>query len=115
MQAKKLSLTSGENFKIGAILVKGNRILSMGVNNRKTHPKAEGPHRNVHAEFQAILNAGLTDTEGAVCYVYRATKDGKNALSRPCISCTKLLKEAKIKKVYYSKAEYPFWDEEEYV
>ncbi len=114
MQAQKLSLASGEHFKIGAIIVKGNRILGMGVNSRKSHPKAKGPFKSTHAEHQAILNAGLTDTEGAVCYVYRATKDGKSACSKPCKSCTDLLKNAGIKTVFSSKKELPFWEEERY-
>lgn len=109
MQCKKLSRASRQHFKVGSILVKGNRILSYGVNSSKTHPMARGPFNALHAEHQAICNALIAQTRGATLYVYRETRDGNSANSKPCLRCTELLKLAGVKDVYFSSKEWPYY------
>lgn len=112
MHAKKIAKLSQEHFKIGAVIVKGNRIMGLGVNCRKSHPKANGPHRNIHGEHAAILNAGLNNLQGASAFIFRERRDTSPGISRPCNSCLNLLQEAKIKKIVYSINEYPYYNEE---
>lgn len=109
MQCQKLSKTSREKFKVGSIIVKGNRILSMGVNSSKTNPKSNSRFKGRCAEFNAVFGAGLNELRGATAFVYRGTKDGCPGNSKPCQSCHNLLRKTKIKKVYFSIAEFPFW------
>ena len=95
---------------MGAVIVKGSRILGMGVNSSKTHPKSNGRFKTVHAEHQAIISCGLADLNNAVIYVYRETKDKHPAMAKPCDACSSLLKSLGIKKVFYSKKDFPFYD-----
>ena len=113
-QAKKIANLSNERFKVGAIVTKGNRILGLGVNVNKTHPKSNGRFKTLHAEHSAILDAGLNELQGSTVYVFRSTKDTLPANSKPCPSCYKLLKEAGVKEVYFSLPEFPYYGVEVY-
>ena len=62
-------------------------------------------HRGcVHAETDALIplikdNVDLTN---ASIYIFRAHKNGSNALARPCPGCESLIRACGIKKVYYT-------------
>lgn len=113
--ARKVSKKSTYKIQVGSCIIKGNRILGLGCNSTKTHPKATTRANKIHAEHQALIDAGINELEGSVAFVYRETKDGKAANSKPCASCEALLREAGIKKVYYSLDTFPFWGVDEYV
>ena len=100
------------NTKVGACIVKDNRVLSLGYNgaprgfNDNLVPLGKGQtlpliqRKNTfmcHAELNAILNyrGSLSDLEGASIYI---------TLS-PCHECTKALAQLKIKEIIY-KDEY---------
>lgn len=108
--AKKLSHKSEHKFKLGAVIVKGNRVMGIGYNSTKTHPKAKTRFKTLHAEHDALLDTGLNDVKGATAYVYRETKDGCPACAKPCPACQEIFKTAGIKKVYYSVENYPYWE-----
>jgi deoxycytidylate deaminase len=100
--AKKVSKFSNHNkFKLGCVIVKGSKIVSVGVNNVKTHPRSTHPHHSLHSEMAAILLA-KQDLCGCEIYVYREIKNGTPALARPCIYCWPFIAEAGIKKIHYS-------------
>ncbi|MFX1391141.1 MAG: cytidine/deoxycytidylate deaminase family protein [Promethearchaeota archaeon] len=98
--------------KVGAVLVKDDHILSTGYNGapsgmqhctldicvRKHLKSAEKPElcRGVHAEINCIIQAALHGTaiEGNTS-LYSTTF--------PCMSCLKLIINAKIKKLYYKE------------
>lgn len=91
--------------KVGACIVKNNRILSTGYNgfpnnlSDEDYPWTKGnedPTKNkyyyvVHAELNAILNARVA-IEGATLYVNKF----------PCNECAKAIIQSGIKKVIYS-------------
>jgi deoxycytidylate deaminase len=112
--ARKVSKTVDYKFRHGTVIAKGSRVLGLGVNSNKTHPKSTSRFKTVHSEHQALINSGLSEIQGATAYVYRETRDGVPAMSKPCSSCTKLLKDAGVRKVYFSINVWPFWGEEEY-
>ena len=91
-------------FRLGAILVYKNSIVSVGMNSYKTHPlmaaRTEWPF--LHAEQHAIVRAGVDNCEGLDLYVARVLKNNELALSRPCSVCAKLIRNVGIKNVYYS-------------
>ena len=91
-------------FRLGAILVHKNSIVSVGMNSYKTHPlmaaRTEWPF--LHAEQHAIIRAGVDNCEGLDLYVARVLKNNELALSKPCDVCAKLIKNVGIKNVYYS-------------
>lgn len=100
---KKLSQHSDHHqHKLGAVIVKKNKILGIGFNKVKTHTKSPHKFNMLHAEISAILNTDPKDLEGSSIYVYRERKDGKLGNARPCIYCYQLIYKYKIKKIYYS-------------
>jgi formylglycine-generating enzyme required for sulfatase activity len=86
-----------ERNKVGAVLVKDNKIISTGYNgtatgtdncceeNNKTLPTV------IHAELNAILNATTNDLEGSSMYITLA----------PCLSCASLIIQKGISSIYY--------------
>lgn len=70
-------------YKMGAAVVKGGSIISVGFN-----------HRSIHAEESAIRRRNV---RGCDIYVARQ-RCGK---SKPCLKCQKLLKVAGIRKCHY--------------
>jgi len=94
-------------FHIAAVIVKGNRVLSIGVNKNKTHPKQINPHTNkignsTHAELDAILGVSKENLQGATIYVARQTADGKPANAKPCKCCMKVIEAAGISRVFFT-------------
>ena len=92
------------NFRLGAVLVHRNSIVSIGMNSYKTHPlmaaRTEWPF--LHAEQNAIIRAGLDNCEGLDLYIARVLKNNTLALSKPCKVCVELIKDVGIRNIYYS-------------
>lgn len=100
--------------KHGAVIVKKNRVLSVGKNIPKTHPKQkhynnyqnkkhEVMHHYMHAEFSALNQIDdKIDLSDATIYIYKIKKDGSQSLSRPCSGCMKAITERGIKEMVYS-------------
>lgn len=99
--AKLVSKRSADpKTQVGAVIVKDNRILSIGYNGPISGfnydfdwTTAEKYKYCVHAEANALANAAKigANVEGADCYI---------TLS-PCEECIKLLIQAGIKNIYY--------------
>lgn len=104
--ARKISKKSLYKHKIGAVLVRKNKIFGKGFNQTKTHPKSNNMFLMRHAEFNAVLNSKLDNLHGYEIYIYRETKSrGKLASAKPCIHCFSMLKTLGISKIYYSDYE----------
>lgn len=86
---------------IGAVFVKGGRILSTGFNKLKTCPKSPHFYRYCHAEYVAIKFLSNEVLEGGTIYVYREASYGI-ANAKPCPSCYNLIKSKGIKKIVYT-------------
>lgn len=97
-----------ERLKVGAVIVKDNRIISTGYNGSihghphctdKTKHICEGGClndegrcvRTLHAEENAILHARRDDLKGATCYVTH----------EPCEKCTKMLAQVGVRRVVF--------------
>jgi deoxycytidylate deaminase len=91
-------------FRLGAVLVHKNSIVSVGTNSYKTHPlmrkRTEWPF--LHAEQHAIIRAGVDNCEGLDLYIARVLKNNTLALSKPCDVCAELIREVGIKRTFYS-------------
>lgn len=108
--------------KIGAVITNKSEIISVGVNKLKSHPLQKRLNKlyfssrfgglydgdkiihrfNIHAELNAILNAGDKNLSGCSIYIFRKDGNGKLGMSRPCKACMALIKKCGIKKVYYT-------------
>lgn len=94
--------SNARNFKMGAVVAKGRKILGLGCNDVvKTHPKSNAPYGRIHAELSAMLNAKM-DVAGATLYIFRAGNKETPLLAKPCQHCRDLIKTHDIKFIVYS-------------
>jgi len=94
--------STATNFKMGAVIARGRKILGIGFNDPyKTHPRSNTPYQFVHAELSAIINS-RTNLEGASLYIHRSGQNERPLMSRPCSNCIELLLAAGINKIFYS-------------
>jgi deoxycytidylate deaminase len=101
--AKNVAEKSSHNkFKLGCVIVKKNRVISVGMNSLKTHTRSPDQFKTIHAEFSAILNVHPDDLKGSHAYIYRETREGILGSSRPCGSCFKMLQDVGIEVIYYT-------------
>ena len=99
--------------KIGAVIVRGNYLISTGWNQKKSHPMQAKYNvlRNlecanyIHAEIHSLVRSGREDVRGSILYVYRQDKSGAVANCKPCAACTKAISDAGITQVYYTTAD----------
>jgi dCMP deaminase len=101
--AKLISKESEHFPQIGAVIYKGNKVVSLGFNKIKSHPILANEDRfySLHAEMSAMLNA-KQDLKGCTIYVYREYQNGDPALAKPCKHCMPTLIDAGISKVYFT-------------
>jgi tRNA(Arg) A34 adenosine deaminase TadA len=101
--ARKMSYKSDHaDYRLGAVVVKKNKILGVGYNRNKTHTKSPHPYRHLHAEIDALLGISHDDLRNAEMYVWRHIKNGERAMAKPCASCMQAIRVARIRKLYYT-------------
>src|SRR5574340_1102878 len=88
--------------RVGAVIVKGVRILSTGYNEIRYSKRTGKQWPSVHAEESAILHLlkqpdGLKQLAGSTLYVSRILKNGETALAKPCKMCSNLIQSVGIK------------------
>ena len=113
--ARRIALSNQDErcaYLLGAIVVKGNRVIAEGVCTSKSDPKnpkhhAGTPRTQICAEVRAALKALRilnTDTlAGCTIYVVRTTKANRQYnMAQPCEYCQAFLTALQVKCVYYS-------------
>lgn len=103
--ARRISFKSSHHPAMGAIITFKGKVLGLGYNSTKTHPRSNHSFSMTHAELSAILNARLEDFSGCEIYIYRELKNGQPAPAKPCIHCSKMLKSLNFKNIHYSDYE----------
>lgn len=90
--------------RVGAVIMKGSRVLSTGFNSIGYSKLSKRPTR--HAEAAAIIKllqeGRLSDLAGSVLYVTRFTKSGTLSCAKPCSHCEELIRSVGISKVFYT-------------
>lgn len=101
------------NARMAAMLVMKNYPISLGTNQRKSHPFQTKYRRNcesifLHAEIDAIYKAlkihSKEELKKSTLYVCRTTRDGLKALAKPCEGCQKAIEEYGISRVVYTES-----------
>ncbi len=90
--------------KHGAIVYRGNHILSIGWNKQHRIPwLARYGYKRclLHAETDAVIHMDPRNVRGSSLLVVRVSK-GKLKNSKPCEHCMALIIERGIREVYYS-------------
>ena len=93
---------SETNHLLCAMVIKRNRVLSVGYNSRKTSPKMKTKMMMMHAECDAVLRCHESDLAGADIIVARARSSGRPGLAKPCPTCESVLKSAGIRRAIYT-------------
>lgn len=93
-----------KNFLLGCVALRKDGAYVYSVNETVVQEKTP----SAHAEARALRKAG----NGAILWVARVLKDGKTwALAKPCKTCSSLIENKKVQKVYYTIGpnEYGVW------
>jgi deoxycytidylate deaminase len=106
--ALKIAESSECVHRHGAVVVKGGRVMAIGVNKwRNRHGTVVKTDTtsdlSVHAEVDALSR--VSDARGAILYVARVSKRGTPLLSRPCRECYSVIRRNGLKRVVYSYTE----------
>jgi deoxycytidylate deaminase len=94
-------------YKHGAIIVRGGRIISTGINKVRNHPQVLNNNKediiadaHIHAEVDAIKK--VSGLKGAKIYIARVNRSGQTRLSRPCEFCYDVIVKSGISKIVYT-------------
>lgn len=80
-----------------ACVIRRNRLLAKACN-KPVNPRRYGPMNTQHAEMAVLEELGdYTKLAGAKLYVFRITKEGRLALSKPCANCARVLEKCMTK------------------
>jgi len=91
----------------GAVVVKGGRVMAVGVNKFRNDPafvpsdtgNRRGTIFSVHAEVSALSR--VANPRGCTIYIARVS-NGASAFSRPCDNCVISLMRAGVKSICYT-------------
>ncbi|MER5891295.1 hypothetical protein ABT160_46460 [Streptomyces sp. NPDC001941] len=89
--------------RVGAVLVKGNRVLAQSPNRFRNAPWVAPSHVTFHAEESLLRRVG--DAAGAAVYVARLSGAGLPALAKPCARCQVALSGGGVLVAYYTTPE----------
>jgi pyrimidine deaminase RibD-like protein len=83
--------------KMAALIYDKKRVVSYGLNQKKTHPLQARFTKHpealcIHAEIAALANARQS-VEGMVMYVARVNRRGEPRLAKPCKGCASAIIE----------------------
>ena len=101
-RAIKIAYTSTERQRHGCVIVKGGRVISVGVNTFRNHPLfVSDPNRNssYHAEINAMRGV---EVKGATVYVARISRNNSPVLSAPCIFCMHAIMKSGAKRIVWT-------------
>jgi deoxycytidylate deaminase len=92
--------------KMGAVIFKGKRVISIGCNHplksaKHLHPRFQKWHGSIHAEVSAVLKA-KTDLRRCNILVVRVNRFGDIRTSKPCDWCLRYLQVVGIRKIYHT-------------
>jgi len=97
-----------------------NRLISIGVNNPKTHPlnlkynyvgKKQGKINDVvgtHSEMSAVIKTGQENCKGLTIVNTRVNRNNQLDYSYPCNGCWDMIKTLGFKKLLYTTKEQKF-------
>lgn len=95
-------------FHVAGIFNKRGRLISIGFNTRKTHPKTIQFYpdfkygKATHSEALAVIRAKLENFSGHYMIVVRIDNNNQVNLSSPCCHCAAFLRTLNFDNIYYS-------------
>lgn len=104
---KKAQESKVVNYKHSSVLVKGGKIISIGINKMKSGCLADPcyEYKGWHSELDCLFNLDPKVINGSTLYVGGYSKGGNVLYSKPCKHCQEYLKKHKLKAIYFSNPE----------
>ncbi|WP_376738602.1 hypothetical protein [Streptomyces noursei] len=87
-------------YRVGAVLVKGGRVLAHACNRYRNSPGIDFHHATFHAEEVLLRRARCP--RGAVVYVARVSATGAPRMARPCPRCQGVLATGGVIRAHYT-------------
>lgn len=101
-------------YHLCAIIAKGSRIISIGFNSYKTHPKSPMPYHLIHAEIDALIGIDQEKLKGTTMYVARVgyKRRSRICMSKPCKYCQSVILRSGVRRVIFTieEGETGEWD-----
>jgi len=82
-----------KHFLLGAVAIRNDGAIVTATNIR-----TQNREHSAHAEFRCLRKSG----SGSVLYVARIDRFGEWAMAKPCELCQSLIKNKRVKKVFYT-------------
>ena len=102
----KLAQKSGApDFKHGAVLVRGGKVIAHGTNNHKKPGYLADSlygEKMWHSETDVLTKVRKERIDGAILYIAGLSKADNLLCSKPCKCCSKFIQKFNLKAVYYS-------------
>lgn len=102
--SKEAAKSQHRQHKVGAVIVKGGNIVSVGYNQIRPSSFLRTP--TLHAEAAAILKllkeGRLSTLAGSEIYVTRFTRGGSVGIAKPCGACRDLISSVGISRIHYT-------------
>lgn len=95
---------STHQFRMGAVLFRGAKIISVACNSKRFcgYVKKVKEIANFHAEIAACHNVPAETISGSDILVVRIKADDTLAMAKPCKFCLGYLREKNIRRIYFS-------------
>lgn len=106
--AARIAATSDCRMKVGAVLVKGGRILARGTNKMRNNPAYIVPWTECSEHAEESVLRQVRNARGTTIYVARVNRKGEWRLAKPCDRCQVALDLAGVTKVVYTDEGLPF-------
>lgn len=100
------AMQSVHTYKIGAVVFKNRNILSAGHNSVRSNAKIPFKYRtewknSYCAEKDALMKIPLEDIKNCHILVIRINNKGELRTSKPCNTCMDMIRDARIKKIWF--------------
>lgn len=106
-RAKNIALNNGHQFHLAAVLYRKNKVIKIGTNVKKTHPKFVRTYEDgsVQGHLHAEMDVLRYSKPGDKITVLRFSPRGDLTMAKPCRFCQKFIREYGISEVTYTN-----WD-----
>lgn len=98
---KAAYLSDMHTYRVGAALMNKNRVISIGWNSTKTHPKCPTKYSR-HAEFNVFVGVSPLDVSGCTLFVARITKTNRASMAMPCKDCQMFLRALNLRRIFFT-------------
>ena len=104
-EARQKALNNGRTYHLAAILRRKGRVVRVGENTNKTHPRFTRMYKDgsIASHMHAEMNVLRFAQPGDILEVMRFKRCAHDfAMAKPCPFCMKYIREAGIAKVRYT-------------